>query len=282
VRESPPVVVYVTREHPRTGVDELLVFDIPGEPEYQAILPGGGIDPGETVEETAVREAMEETGIEVEVLRIVGVTDETHFVQARPIGPTPDAWEHWKDPGNDGPRELVSCRWITLRDGLDLWGRRGAFVQALVRRRAVAYVTRERDGRMEILTIEEEGVGDLQVPAGRLEHGESLEEGLRRELAEETGLTRVRVVRELEGFEAPYETFSINHAFHLVAEEETPEEWRHTIHGDGVDAGLVHLCRWLALTPDLGLWKRRGDPMLRQLVNPTSENEGALARTRGR
>ena len=138
----------------------------------------------------------------------------------------------------------------------------------MIRRRVIAYVTRERAERTELLTIEAVGYPEdgLQVPAGRLEHGESLEEGLRRELAEETGLTGVRVLRELDDFEASYTNFNENHAFHLVADEETPDEWRHEVHGDGVDAGLTHICRWLPLSPELKLWPSGVDPMLRHLA----------------
>jgi len=36
-------------------------------------LPGGGVDPGESVEETIFREVQEETGLTVRVVRLVGV-----------------------------------------------------------------------------------------------------------------------------------------------------------------------------------------------------------------
>jgi len=263
VRTGPPVVIYVTRENPQTALDELLVFDIPGAADYEAIVPGGGIEHGETVEQAARREAREETGIEVGDLREVGTLPGSHFVQGWAAGSTPDEWDHVKTPGD----ELVHCRWVELRPGLEVWGERGAFIDALIRRRAVVYATRERDGRTELLTIEsidypEEGI---QVPAGRVDHDEELEIGLWRELAEETGITRGRLVRELPDFECRYETFSRNHAFHVVIEEETPDQWEHVVHGTGADSGLRCICRWVPLTAGLKLWRNEGDPMLRYL-----------------
>lgn len=268
MRTRPPVVVYVTREHPETAVDQVLVFDIVDEPEFQAIVPGGGIEAGESVEEAGPREVREETGIEVRTIRELGVVERSHFLQAAPVGSTPHEWEHWKSSG-EGPEpdELVRCRWVQVRPDLELWGERGALVQELIRRRVVAYVTRERDGRIELLTIEAEKYPEegIQVPAGRVDYWESLEEGLHRELAEETGLTGTRIVRELPDFECTYETFSDNHAFHLVVEEDTPDVWEHENQGQGADAGLIYICRWLPLTPELKLWRNEGDPMLLRL-----------------
>jgi 8-oxo-dGTP pyrophosphatase MutT (NUDIX family) len=197
------------------------------------------------IDEVVVVDDDELDGLGVEIIRELGEEDGTRFVHALLAAPVAD----WDD------------RWATLT--LDY---NGPFADLLVRQRAVAYVTRERAGRTELLTIEEEGDPDrwLQVPAGRLDHGETLEEGLLRELAEETGFTGVRIVRELPDFEATYRNYSHNHAFHLVATEESPDAWRHEVHGHGTDAGFFHLCRWLPLTPDLKLWGAR-DPMLAKL-----------------
>lgn len=245
------VVVYVTREHPETGADQLVVLGGP-----TPIVPGGQVDPEEPIEAAARRSVLEKTGIEIRPVRVLGSAGASRFLQAAPIGPTAGEWEH----------RQVRWRWAEIRPDLELSGDHGLYLGALFRQRVVAYVTREREGRIELLTIEHEQYPDegVQVPAGRIELGESLEDGLRRELAEETGLEHFRIVQELPGFESEYESFCENHAFHVVAGEETPKTWRHEVHGEGADAGLVYICRWLPLTADLPLWNRR-DPMLRHL-----------------
>lgn len=57
------------------------------------VIPGGGIEPGEDPSEAAKREALEETGLEVEITAKLGtfskknwLTDETHVFVARPAG----------------------------------------------------------------------------------------------------------------------------------------------------------------------------------------------------
>jgi ADP-ribose pyrophosphatase YjhB (NUDIX family) len=52
------------------------VFDILDEPAFTAVVPGGRVEPGETIAETAVRELAEETGLEVRVERELGVLDQ--------------------------------------------------------------------------------------------------------------------------------------------------------------------------------------------------------------
>jgi 8-oxo-dGTP pyrophosphatase MutT (NUDIX family) len=166
------VVVYVTREHPQTGADELLVFDLPDEPEYVSVVPGGRVESGETIEQTAVRELLEETGLEVQPVRELGVLeqpswrvpglrDENHFLQAVPTGETLDGWHHG----------VFRCRWIPVIKGMSVYGEHGAFLDALMRKRVVGYVTSGR----QLLVLEKDGV--TQLPAGRVEPDENLEDG---------------------------------------------------------------------------------------------------------
>jgi 8-oxo-dGTP pyrophosphatase MutT (NUDIX family) len=98
----------------------------------------------------------------------------------------------------------------------------------------------------------------LQVPAGRLDPGETLQQGLARELDEEVGV-RATLVRELGTLDGPrvddvqYES----HYFHLETDERR-DAWEHVVHGDGDDAGLVFLCRFLPLAREPKLIGRQG------------------------
>ena len=141
------------------------------------------------------------------------------------------------------------------------------------RQRVIAYATRARDARKELLVFDlpELPATPTQVPAGRLDPGESLEEGLERELYEETGLRIRRIVRELAGPHEldgnrrpgvrPYE----NHAFEVEVAE-APDEWDHVCLGEGDDAGYVFRCRWVPLEPDLKLWQTGSDCVLPKLL----------------
>jgi 8-oxo-dGTP pyrophosphatase MutT (NUDIX family) len=134
-----------------------------------------------------------------------------------------------------------------------------------VRKRVLAYVTRERDGAKELLVFDhrDDPSAGTQVPAGRLDPGETLEQCLLRELDEEAGIVDAVVVRELPPPDRPsrYE----NHAFEVrTPGHEGADTWEHVVHGDGDDAGLVFRYRWEAVRPDLVLFNR-GDPILEEL-----------------
>ena len=217
---------------------------------------------------------------ELGVLRQPGRRDpdfqhESHFVHAVPAGPTEDEWEHFIDQ-DEVERGPVRCRWIPIRAGMSVHGRnRGAFLDALLRKRVVGYLTRERDDRTELLIIEHEDYADfVEVPAGRLDHDETLEEGLAREVEEETGVTGLRIVRKLADADEFARLFgpraNESHAFHAEAETES-DKWAHPVTGSGVDAGMIHLCRWVPLDECPPLWGKP-DPLVERLrVSITKE-----------
>ncbi len=49
-------------------------------------LPGGGMDPGESADETCVREVLEETGLDVQVTRLVGIYTSPNILVEYPDG----------------------------------------------------------------------------------------------------------------------------------------------------------------------------------------------------
>jgi 8-oxo-dGTP diphosphatase len=256
LRDRPGAIVYVTRAAPTEW--ELLLFDVVEEPGYERIVPGGGLEPGETPAEAGVREVREETGLEVRVVRELGVDGGTHFFQAAPVGPTEDEW--YLEDGE------VRCYWAPLVPGLQVWGRRGDLLPRLKRQRVIAYITRDTE-RRELLVFEQDDPGaGVQVPAGRLDPGEELVPALLREIEEESGLTGLRLVGELPGFEEHYPSRYENHGFHLVPTGELPDEWEHVVQGDGDDAGYVFRFRWEPIEQGMTLFNRR-NPVIHRLLD---------------
>jgi 8-oxo-dGTP pyrophosphatase MutT (NUDIX family) len=136
-----------------------------------------------------------------------------------------------------------------------------------VRQRVLAYVTRERHGRTELLVFDHRDHPDAgtQVPAGGVGPGEPPQEAVLRELHEEAGLEGARVVRELPvlGDWVAGSVYESAHAFEVQLDQEAPDGWEHEVHGDGEDAGLVFVYRWVDTADEVKLWD--GDPTYTQL-----------------
>jgi 8-oxo-dGTP pyrophosphatase MutT (NUDIX family) len=244
------IVVYVTREHPETGADELLVIEREGE-----LRVPEGDDPARAV--------LDQTGLEpVEVVREVA----PGFVHAKAASRLPASWEHGG----------LHVRWEPVRAEAPIARTQAANMHALVRKRVVGYVTRERDGRHELLVFDHRDMPDVptQVPAGRIDAHEDLETGLRREVEEETGLTNIRVAGELADADEVDSLYSVfahrTWAFHAVAEPDGPDRWDHPVTGTGMDSGLVFACRWVPLDECPPLWGE-ADPLVEKLRRSMTE-----------
>lgn len=101
-------------------------------------LPGGAIEPGESVREAALREVKEETGLEVEIIRLVGIYSDPQerivtypdkvcqlvdiLLEARPLSgklaPSRESEElRFFDPSS--LPDTVPPTWAPLRDALN-------------------------------------------------------------------------------------------------------------------------------------------------------------------
>ncbi len=118
-----------------------------------------------------------------------------------------------------------------------------------MKHKVLAYLTRQRNGTMQLLVFKHRDFPEagVQIPAGTVEPGETVEAALFREVAEESGVQNPVLVSKLaEHFEADWN--QTRHIFHLLAPDDTPENWSHTVQGNGEDNGMVFEYYWVDLT----------------------------------
>lgn len=117
-----------------------------------------------------------------------------------------------------------------------------------MKQKVYAYLV--RDGK-ELLVFDHVDFPEagIQVPGGSLDPGESIEDGVIRELVEETGCG-ARPVRYLGAFPWWFEAqgiWHVRHVYHLEPTTELPDEWIHTVSSGTEDKGLRFRCYWIPL-----------------------------------
>ncbi|MEV4150171.1 NUDIX domain-containing protein [Amycolatopsis sp. NPDC049691] len=85
-------------------------------------LPGGGHDAGERIADTAVREVKEETGLQIDVVRLIGTYTDPNHVMAYDDGEVRQQFSlcfegRWigGEPREDG-KETKAVRWVAPED----------------------------------------------------------------------------------------------------------------------------------------------------------------------
>jgi ADP-ribose pyrophosphatase YjhB (NUDIX family) len=87
---------------------------------------GGALEAGETIEECAIREAREELGIEVRLIRLISVAQVLRDGELHGVGftflATPEPWPQQIRLGSDNVTSFLDYRWITREEYETLQG----------------------------------------------------------------------------------------------------------------------------------------------------------------
>jgi 8-oxo-dGTP pyrophosphatase MutT (NUDIX family) len=119
--------VSIVLRQPPSGLEVLFIRRAEREGDLwsgHVAFPGGGVEPGEGVEEAAVRETEEEVGIDLRAGAVrLGALDEIQAIgRGRAVGLSIQPWV-WALRGETGPfrlsAEVASVHWVRLADLLD-------------------------------------------------------------------------------------------------------------------------------------------------------------------
>ena len=117
-------------------------------------------------------------------------------------------------------------------------------------------VLRKHANQYQVLVFQHP-CGDYQIAKGTLEPNEDVERAALRELFEEAGIKKARIVEKLAAFEAMVEVDEgepkqhwLWHVFVVEPEHELPEKWKQQASGSAIEDELVFSFFWQDLPGD--------------------------------
>lgn len=160
-------------------------------------------------------------------------------------------------------------------------GLKGAQSMAEIRVRVAAYVVRATPSGRELLVFDHAGLPEAgtQVPAGGVRAAEPLEEAVRREVAEETGLTDVTVRTSLGVSQRPHPGTGAPRVtvFYYATTGDQRGRWEHLVSGDGGDHGMRFDCFFRPLSRVAGSLADQQDEFIPALPREASPPEAPLS-----
>ncbi|MEK7434744.1 MAG: NUDIX domain-containing protein [Cyanobacteriota bacterium] len=125
-------------------------------------------------------------------------------------------------------------------------------------KKVYAYIVKNN----QLLVFSEPDFPDIgmQIPGGTVEENENIEDALKREIFEETGLTKIKIKSYLGEDFIDLRNFGKNqiherHFFQVELEEETNETWDHTekFPSEGTEKEILFRFFWLSLNEKIDI-----------------------------
>jgi GrpB-like predicted nucleotidyltransferase (UPF0157 family) len=119
------------------------------------------------------------------------------------------------------------------------------------RGKVCGFVVRQRSPQpAQLLVVDIRMTAGLRarLPGGSCEEGEHPDEGVLREVREETGLATLQIIRRLgvQRYFKPYLGCEVERYDYLLrTASDTPDVFSHSVTGKGADAGCIFDCRWI-------------------------------------